>query len=202
MSATIPSHAPKEIRKGTTKKWTLAVSVYGQDLTPAAGWTLKYYFARTEDAQTITATDNGDGTFLVTITATVAESLLTGDYTYFAEVNKTIDTVVHRYEVDRGSVEVLPSSRVTGALDGRSTAKQLLDLAKAALIEFATNRFPLDGYTFSSGDGSRSVSFSNKAALTEFIREMEGVVEGEERASDIAKGMGDSRHVGIRCRRV
>lgn len=199
MSATIPSTEPKRFVAGDLVRWTIELP----DYLPADGWTLHYTFIKDATAPiTIDGTDNGDGTHLLTISLVTSATFAASRWGYQGYVTQG-SPVTARSTQRTGNVLVDPAfAGQSSGYDARSWAQQMLDLAKAALVELATNRFPVDGYTFSSGDGSRSVSISNKAALNEFIREMERVVDDEERAADMAKGMGDSRHVGIRFRRV
>lgn len=189
MTAAIPTHAPETFRKGTTVKWTLALS----DYLPDDGWTLKYYFTQTSDSRAVTATNNGDGTFLVTITAVVAELFLAGDYTYFAEVTKTIDAVVHVYEVDHGSLVIFPSSRISGAVDGRSTVKQHLDAVEAQLAGKLSA-----GDAASYSIAGRSLSKYTYAELLELRYRLLADYRKELQAERIEKGLGTKGKVRTR----
>jgi hypothetical protein len=146
----IPTVAPSRIRKGTTAQWTVFLSDYEPGV-----WTLVYQFAMATDAQSVTATDNGDGSFLVTIpatgTGTTTDDFTAGIYSFVALVSKSPEV----YEVDHGTVEILPS--FSTAVDGRTQVKRDLDACDA----FRTAKIAkgdVSSYSIGTGNGSRSLA--------------------------------------------
>ncbi len=133
-----PTVTPTKFRAGTTVKWTLDP---GDDFRPAATWALAYRFNNGTAVTSVSATNAGDGTFLVTMSATVTGGMAAGDYTYSAIVTKGTEV----FEVDAGTVTVEPS--FTTATEGRSFAKQMLDLIEAGIKLKATNSPDVAAYT-------------------------------------------------------
>lgn len=180
----IPSVAPEKFTKGATCKWTLNPS---SEYRPGDGWTLTYHFARANDHQAIEATDNGDGTFLVTISADSSKKFQSGHYSYSALVAKSGEV----YEIDRGQLEVSPD--LTVAVDGRSQTKTLLDAVRALMARKLTR-----GDVASYSAYGRSLSNYQPSEYRELEMKLAADYERELQAERIEKGLGTKGKVRTR----
>lgn len=180
----VPDHAPTKFRLGTTVKWTLDP---GDDYRPDDGWSLTYYFARSDAAVDVAAEDNGDGTFLVTIEDD--DFSTAGHYSYAALAADGTST----HEIDTGQLDVLPS--LTAAVDARSKVKIALDA-----VEDAIN-------TKLTGDNATVASYSYKdRSLTEYTLEqleaersrLQAAYDRELRQEAAAKGRGHKGKIRAR----
>ena len=123
MSVTIPTTEPTEIRAGDSVKWTRSLSDY-----PASTWTLSYALRGPGEID-ITASADGDDHSVSELPATTA-GWTEGIYNWVAKVTDGTDT----YTIDEGTVEILEDlAAVTGAYDGRSHAKKVLDAIEAVI---------------------------------------------------------------------
>ena len=132
MAVDIPTTEPLQFVAGDTVKWTKSLP----DYLPADGWALSYALVRDGSQETITATDNGDGTHAVTIAAATTAAYTVGMYSWQAYVTKTNE----RYLADSGALEVLAdfASQTTGH-DGRSLVKQTLDALESVILGRASS---------------------------------------------------------------
>lgn len=123
LMTTIPTIEPTEFVVGTTVKWTKDLRGEDASWIPPT-WTLKYELVITGEHHTITAADNGDGTFLITLAAADTTAWTTGIYKWTSFVSSGSE----RYQVSEGHIEVLVdfATQTTG-YDHRSVAKQHLD---------------------------------------------------------------------------
>lgn len=129
--ATIPTVEPSEIVSGDTVKWTKSLT----DYLPAT-WTLVYslvpqFVDAAGDAinpTTVTATDNGDSTHAVTISAATSDGLAAGDYLLVGRVNNGTEY----YVVERRNLLVKPDPTDT-SFDARSHVKKVLDAIDAVI---------------------------------------------------------------------
>lgn len=116
----IPIGAPYSFVRGTTQAYRVRP---GNDYPPAT-WTLNVTFITTDDQQTITATDNGDGTFLVTIDRAASLLFREGNYRFQEVVDNGTDFEL----LDAGVVVVLPNfAELSSGHDGRSHAAKMYD---------------------------------------------------------------------------
>lgn len=126
MSAETPTTEPAELRAGLTWEWDR------NDLAdyPATTWTLKYWFKRMggTDKFTITATANGSA-FSVSLSAATNAAYVADTYTWVAIVTAGSEA----FEVDRGTVKLLPRYDQDTALDDRTHAKKVLEAIEAVL---------------------------------------------------------------------
>ncbi len=124
--ATISTIEPNAIIKGDTVKWKKSLP----DYLPGDGWELTYAFVlegASSDHQDATATDNGDGTHLVSFSSSDFE---VGIYHWQAYVTKAGE----RYTVANGQLSVKPDfATLTSGYDNRSHVKKVLDAIEAVL---------------------------------------------------------------------
>lgn len=127
MTTSIPTQEPQVFTAGDTVKW----KKYLGDYTPVDGWTLSYAMVMSGSQKTVTATDNGDGSHLVTINAADSGNYNAGIYHWQAYVSKGSE----RYQVGYGRFEVKPdfSSKTTG-YDNTSHVKNVLDALEATIL--------------------------------------------------------------------
>ncbi len=124
---TIPTIEPTSVVAGDTVKWTKALT----DYLPADSWVLSYVLVSLTASITITASDNGDGSHLVSEAAATTDDWTPGEYTWNAFVTKGAE----RYRVGDGRLKVEPNFQIhtTSGFDGRSHVKRTLDLIEAAI---------------------------------------------------------------------
>jgi len=149
----IATNEPFELRAGLTWEWEREFSDY-----PASTWTLKYWFKRMggTDKFSITATASGSK-HVVDVAAATSQAYVADDYTWVAIVSAGSDS----YEVDRGTVKLLPRYDQDVALDDRTHAKKMLEAIETALEAFASGS-TIKSYTI----GSRQMT---KADVPELI---------------------------------
>lgn len=145
MARTINEGIPKCFGRGETVEWYENRS----DFLPADGWELTVSLVQSDDVQTFTATDNGDGRHLVTISASAALEFSVGAYRY--QVRVTDGTKVHQLE--HGLVDVSQSFADAGdGVDARAHAEIVLDAIQAVIEGKAT------GDQSSMAVGGKSIS--------------------------------------------
>jgi hypothetical protein len=186
MSST-PTVAPDKIRAGTTSKWTLDP---GDDYRPAAGWTLSYRFNNGTALTTVAGTDNTDGTFLVTVSATVSGAMAAGDWPYSAIVTKGSDV----YEVDTGTLTVEAS--FGSASEGRSFAKEMLDLVEEGIRLKLQNSPTVASYAINGRSLQNWTYDQLHAERNRWRREY----EAERQADKISKGQGTGSRIRVEFR--
>ena len=191
MAATIPTREPLEFTQGTTVAWTKSLADY-----PPATWTLSYAFsllAATSAQKTVTATDNGDGTHLVTITAASSAAYGIGAYRWQSRV--TDGTSV--YQIAEGTVEVSPDLSAAGyastGYDDRSIAKKALDAIESVLAGRAAEDY--DGYSMPDG---RSLSKMTLAEMITARSKLKVEVSQEEAARRVGLGLGNPNKFHVR----
>jgi len=185
MADDIPTTEPYKITAGETVKWTKDLS----DYKPDDGWTLKYFLVRSGSQKSITATDNGDGTHLVTIAATDSAGYDTGIYHWQARVEKGSE----KYNVDSGTLEVLPEfAAKSSGYDDRTHVKKVLD-AIEAVIEGRASKDEM-GYTIAG----RRLDRTPIADLLVLRDKYMGEYQNELIAERIANGDSSARKVKVR----
>ena len=123
---------PKEFILGDTVKFL----VNNGDYLPVDGWVLSMAFVNVDKLYTVTATDNGDGRHLFTITAATSLTYLQGAYDWQLYATKSPD----RYTIDEGEITVRPNlTQHTSGIDTRSQARQTLDAIEATINKRATS---------------------------------------------------------------
>ena len=190
MAASVPTTEPTRIRAGDSTSWTKSLS----DYTPDDGWTLTYTFSDADVWRQVDATDNGDGSHLLTLSTTDTAALKPTegpkrDVRWVAHVTK----LTERVTVGTGQIPVLPDLSGGGvAYDDRSHVKKTLDLIKAVIEGSATRAALVDQA------GDRSVQYKTDAELIVMLKQYERFYQHELREERIAQGLGTSRTVRTR----
>lgn len=165
---------PTTIHAGDTWEWTRDESDY-----PAGTWTLTYYLRNASAAYNVVATADGT-THSVSVPAATTAAYKPGRYDWIARVTAGTDS----FTVGTGSLTVLPNLGATGAQDGRTYARRVLDAIEAVLEGRASH----DQASYSIGN--RSLSRMSIAELMTFRDKFKAEVLKEERAARIAAGLG------------
>lgn len=127
MTATIPTKEPVVFTAGNTVKWTKSLS----DYLPADGWVLTYALVMAGKLIELTATDNGDGSHLISITAANSVGYTAGIYHWQAYVTKGTE----RYPVGSARLEIKPNfATQTTGYDNTSHVKNVLDALEATIL--------------------------------------------------------------------
>ena len=185
----IPTHAPDKIRKKDTIKWTFDAGDYTPDT-----YTLTYYFTNASGTVTIVATDNGDGTFLVTISKTASDSFSVGWYRYIAKVTNTVGGA-EVYTVDEG--QIIAEDDLEGAYDSRSQVKKDID-AIEAMLTGKLSAGDAASFTISSGGMSRAISRIPFSELEEILATRKQQYRAELKAERMAKGQEPGNRIKAR----
>jgi hypothetical protein len=131
MTATIPLKEPLEIVAGDTAKWRVSETDY-----PPATWTLTYSLVCADARISITATNNGDNTHLVSVAATTTDDWTPGNYYYQAYMTSGAE----RFMLREGYVEIKPNfATLSAGYDARSHVKKVLDAIEAVIENKATS---------------------------------------------------------------
>lgn len=126
----IPTVEPTEIIAGDRSQWTISDG----DRLPAS-WTLTYSLLKKDcDRIEITASDNGDGTHLVTVLAATTADWEPGDYHW----QRHFTNGAVRETTGSGWVTVKPDY-ATATIDPRSSVKKTLDALEAVRENKANN---------------------------------------------------------------
>lgn len=185
--ADTPTNEPLQLRAGTTWKWRR------EDLAsdyPASIWTLKYWFKKTGSAGanfSIQATADGDN-FAVNVAASTTASYTTGDYTWSAQVTSGAEA----YEVDSGTLKLLPRYDQASNLDDRTHARKVLE-AIEAVIE---GRASKDQQEYSIGN--RMLRLMPVEDLLRFRGIYRNEAAAELAAERLANGIGVARGIQVR----
>lgn len=132
MTAPIPTNEPLEARAGATWAWTKSLTDY-----PASAWTLTYYFKQQGASGSyfsVAATASG-ADYAITVAAATTAGYAAGTWSWVAQVSGGSSEV---YEIDRGTLEILPKYTASAALDDRSHARICLDAIEAVMENRAT----------------------------------------------------------------
>lgn len=176
----IPSKEPDSLTAGDTLKFTKKVANYD----PADSWVLTYALVNAGSLQTITASDNGDGAFLVNVAATTTKDWPAGSYAWQAYVTKATE----RFEVGRGHIVVKPNfATQTNGKDARAFAESMLAQVERDLA----NLDHLSSYS----EGNVSVQRETRESLRIDWQFWKGEVARLRREEKIAAGMGTGRMI-------
>jgi hypothetical protein len=175
MTAETPTNEPKELRAGVTWEWDR------NDLSdyPATTWTLKYWFKRQggTDKFSITASASGSN-FAVSVAAATTLAYVADDYTWVAVVTAGSEV----FEVDHGTMKILPRYDQDVALDDRTHAKKVLEAIEAVLESRATK--DQEEYTI----GTRSLKRTPLKDLIALRDKYKAEVFGEQLAENARNG--------------
>lgn len=168
MTASIPNSEPLVFEKGITVKWTKSLS----DYKPENGWVLKYSFVQSGSQRSVTATDNGDSTFLTTIDVATSVLFNTGIYHWQAFVTKGGE----RYKVAEGSLEVKPDfETLTTGYDARSHVAKVLAAIEAVMEKKATKdqlSYTIEGVSLERMPPEQLIKWRNQYQI-EYNRELQ-----------------------------
>lgn len=159
---------------GTTVVWTKSLP----DHLPADGWTLDYHFGATASEISVAATDPGDGTHLVTISAAISAGFVAGTYSWQAIA--TLAAVP--YLVGEGTVEAVAAIDGSTGIDLRSAARKNLAAIEAVMLGRAAEK------DLSHTIAGRSVSKFSHSELIEARRYWKNEVAKEDRRARIGEG--------------
>jgi len=178
--ADIPTTEPTSVWAGDTWKWRR------EDLTdyPATAYTLSYYLHNASASATITATADGSN-FAVTVAKAVTALIAAGRYFWAAFVSDTTE----RFQVDSGTIEVLPNLAASAATDRRTHARKVLEAIEAVLESRAT--VDQAGYTIAG----RRLDKTPIADLLMLRGHYRDECQAEEQAERIANGMGNPKRI-------
>lgn len=184
MPPTILSSPPSAFTRNAQVSWTARFS----DFDPSTD-TLTLVFAKSDDQQSVEATDNGDGAFLITVDASASGAFKAGTYA----VRASITSGGIRYQLDgqagnpdyRFNVAVQEdfATQLSG-IDARTHAATMVEAIEALLEGKATK----DQMSYSVGD--RSISRIPIPELIQLKEYYERQLNDEQQAEDIrlAKG--------------
>ena len=174
MSTSIPTTEPTSARAGDTWRWSRSLADY-----PAPTWTLAYTLVNAAGKVSITAVADG-AAHLVSVAPATTAAYAAGRYDWVAHVTDGTD----RYQVDSGSIDVLPDLSSLSSYDGRSHARKMLS-AIDALLESRATTADLDLVATAIGDVSAT---KRPELLMEWRRHYAALVASEDRAAAIANG--------------
>ena len=183
MVATIPLEEPKSFVKGATVKWRREFGDY-----PPATWTLSYAFVSDKDQRTVTATNNGDGTHLATISAADSAKFANTTYRYQAKVTDGSEVFV----VVEGTITAIENFAAVKNHDARSHAEKTLEAIEAVIEDRATtdqSSMSLNG---------RSLSLMSVDELLTFRARYVSEVQQERIAERVASGLGSGQRILVR----
>lgn len=186
------TNIPSNIVSGLTVEFTKRLA----DYSPAE-WTLSYHLRGTQAANA-TATDNGDGSFLVSLTAKtggMTPVALTPGRFFFQAYVTNILTISDKRLIDSGRINVTPDlSSVTTPFDARSSAELMIE-AIDALMEGKATRDQMS-YTI----GQRTLSRIPVPDLLEFRKYYIGIVESEAIKARVKKGLPAFENIHVKFR--
>jgi hypothetical protein len=182
VSPPIPTTEPRSLKAGDTWQWNKFFS----DYPPSDGWTLTYFFKKEDASFSIVCTVTNNQ-YLARVDPATSGTYKPGRYKYQARVSTAIDSFI----VVEDEVEVLPDPATSGALDSRTKAQKIV----AALTELALRR--AGGRQHVTIDGV-SMMFDTQADIIKAKTYWDGVVESEQNAYRIKKGLGSRRTIRMR----
>lgn len=177
----VATNEPLEITAGNSVTWKRTFD----DYLASDSWVLTYALLhRTNTKITITSSADGDD-HLVDEAAADTVDWTAGDYTWQAYVTKGAD----RFQVDSGTMTILPNLAAATNYDGRSHARITLDNIEAVIQERATK--DQESYVILG----RSLSRTPMADLITLHSRYKRMVKAEEDAEKVANGIGTGKKV-------
>jgi hypothetical protein len=183
MTYVIPLTEPDSLRIGDTWTWIKTLPDY-----PSTLFTQTYYFKKSDQNFSIVCTPIGID-HQATVTAATNANYRPGKYRWTSRVVET--ATGNAYTVFEGETEVLRDPSAVGNWDFRTTAQKIV----AELTELSRRR--AGGRHQVSIDGINMV-FDNQADIITALSYWGAVVENEQNADRIAKGLGSKRNIRIR----
>jgi len=175
----IPTQAPESFFAGDTVKWLVSDANY----LPSDGWSMVADLASGSTHISTTATDNGDGRHLITVTTSDTGSLPAGDYSLAVSAQKAGE----RYTLVRSSLRVLPN--LSSAADARSKIKQALDAIEAYLAD--SNNLQAASYSIAG----RQLSRYSAADLIQLHNHYRALYKQEQDADRLVSGQKPRRRL-------
>lgn len=180
----IPSKEPVELRAGLTWEWVRTdLGTY-----PSPTWTLTYYFKSATQQFSIAATSDGSGGFSISQTAAVTGTFAAGRYTWVAVVS----AAANKYQVDSGTLVVLPDFANSSLVDSRSHARKALEMIEAYLED--RNNIAARGYSIAG----RSLDRYGIAELLVLRDKYKAEAASEARAERIRNGQPARNRILVR----
>jgi hypothetical protein len=180
----IPSTEPPELRAGLTWEWLRTdLSSY-----PSPTWTLTYFFKSATHQFSIVATSNGSGGFAVAQTAAATAAFAAGRYSWIAVVSAG----ANKYQVDAGTLVVLPDFTAGGIVDSRTHARKALEMIEAYLED--RNNIAARGYSIAG----RSLDRYGIAELLALRDKYKAEAASEARAERIRNGQPARNRILVR----
>jgi len=182
---TTPKKEPTTCTAGDTIKWAKSLP----DYLPADGWTLSYDLVISSALESVTATDNGDASHLITITAAISAAYAPGIYHWQAYATKAAE----RYQVGAGTLEVKPNfAAQASGYDARSHVKQVLDALEATITGKASK--DQSAYTING----RSLTRLTPAELITWRSKYRREYAAEQQSERIANGLSSGQNIRVR----
>jgi hypothetical protein len=181
MTYVIPLIEPRQLLIGDTWQWQVTNGNY-----PANLWTLTYYFKKHDYSfSVVAAASNLD--FLVTVLPATNAPYRPGKYRWVSRV--TDGTNVYTWL--QGQTELLLDPAQIGNHDFRTTAAKIVEELKKLALRRSGGRHQV------SIDGILMV-FDTHIDIIKAKSYWEGVLENEQNADRIAKGLGSLRTIRVR----
>lgn len=176
---TIPSIEPEKIIAGDRVQWT-----HDDPERLPSSWTLTYSFRAKGSTIDVTATDNGDGTHLVSETAAVTVEWTPGEYYW----QRHLTNGAIRETTAEGYLTVLPDF-ASAEFDPRSSVKRTLDTLQAMREGKATS-----DQTSMSING-RSISRMNWEEINAAYNHFAALYKQEQKQKQSDRGLEDKSGV-------
>jgi len=186
----VATREPEKLVAGDTLKFTKTVSSYSVD----DGWALSYSLVSADNDYQFTATDNGDGQFLVTVAATVTTNYVAGSYKWQSYVTKAAE----RYSAASGTIEIVANFAEATAQDARAHCKKVIDAIEATIEGKASKDQQSYSISFGDSGAGRSISRFSFGELIEARKYYKNEYQRLKRQENISNGLGSGRTIHIR----
>ncbi len=184
---TLNNSIPASFIAGDTVKWLRDLP----DYPPSDGWELTYSLVKDGARKEVTATNNGDGKFLLTISATDSADYTAGDYAWQEYVTKDDE----RYSLGFGRATVKTNfDAAENGIEVRSHVKKTLDALEAMLERKACRD------QMSVSVNGRSVGAMSPADLIKWRDLYRAEYKRDLNAEKLVNGMGVSNEILVRFR--
>jgi hypothetical protein len=203
MAFTTPTKFPPNGEFKLHKGDTYLAIIDLPDFTPTS-YTLLLAITAADSQTTVTATDNGDGRHLVTITATKTNALEIKDHRYQGFI---VDGSDNRYTLNgknglpylAGDVSILADlMTATAGTDARSDAVQMLAALRSALKSYVDSRGMVASYSMPDG---RTMAFNSQTEIRSMINDYAGLVKQEKKAEALKQGYPSGGNIQVRFNR-
>jgi len=181
MTYVIPLIEPTKLLIGDSWQWQVTYSDY-----PAPTWALTYYFKKADFNFSVVTTATGQS-FLATVLPAANSPYRPGRYRWVGRVTDGVNS----YTVAQGETELLLDPALVGNQDFRTTAAKIVEALTTLALRRAGGRHQvvIDGI---------SMVFDTQIDIIKAKSYWEGVLENEQNADRIAKGLGSLRTIRVR----